>query len=61
MENGSLGVINALRMSTAIKACFRSFRSWDLCTTPRLESTRIMVGNSNSSPIRNTMEVKRDM
>ena len=61
MENGSLGVMMAARTRTVTKAYLRHPLSCSRLRMPRLDSARITVGNSNRIPIRNTMEVKRDM
>ena len=61
MENGSLGVMKAANTKTITNAYLRQCFNLTRSTIPRLESTRITVGNSNNSPIRNTMEVKSDI
>ena len=61
MEKGSLGVMRAARIRITTKAIFRYPRSCFRVRIPMLESTRTTVGNSNSRPIRKTIEVNSEI
>ena len=49
IENGSLGVIKAANIKTITNAYFLHCFKFCRVKTPRLDSTRITVGNSNRS------------
>ena len=61
MENGSLGVMKAARIRITTKADFRNPFNCFRVRMPMLERTSTTVGNSNSRPIRNTMDVNREI
>ena len=61
IENGSLGVMKAARTRITTKAAFRYPRSCFRVRMPMLERTSTTVGNSNRRPMRNTIDVNREM
>ena len=61
-ENGSPdGVITAARISTAHIACLLNDFNVSFESTPRADNATATVGNSNTIPKTNTMDVRREM